>query len=80
MRNVRNHNKRVHPTKYSVPLSAWDECKPTFVNELPYDIDGLAVYTLKINQDDKMGSTADGRNWSSWASSSRKGFKKVPLE
>ena len=26
MRNVRNHKKRVHPTKYSVPLSAWDEC------------------------------------------------------
>ena len=77
LRRIRNHKKREHPTKYSVPIVEWKYCELIILvgeDRLPHDIDGLSIYKMMYDPKEKMRNTGDGRKWSTWGTSSRKGF------
>ena len=70
---IKNHKRRQNPSKIFIPHSTWDICERQYVNQLPFEIDGLKCYILKFVAADRMKSSRDGRSWT-WVTSSRKGF------
>lgn len=63
--------------KHELDISRWDHCEQQQVARLPYDIDGLAMFTLECKRDELMTCTKDGRPWKTWVESSRKGHKGI---
>ena len=55
-------------------MSLWQNVNVSFVEQLPFDIDGLVIYRLTFDPNKRMRSSKDGRPWRTWVSSSRKGF------
>ena len=47
------------------------------MTHLPNDIDGVAVYTLPYDPNNKMTSSKDGRNWGTWVTSKRVNFNGI---
>ena len=68
-----------NPTRIKLGYELWNDCPRIRVDKLPYDIDGLCVFTLSYDANErcKMKSTQDGRTWNTWSSSSRNGFRGI---
>ena len=74
-RKRRAHRKTKDPSRRKCNMSLWQNVNVSFVERLPFDIDGLVIYRLAFNPKQRMHSSKDGKPWKTWVSSSRKGFK-----
>lgn len=69
---LKQNNNRYCNTEFSVERWADSPCE--LVNEIPSYINGLCKYVIECDVKDFMKVTKDGRPWTTWHSSSRKGF------
>ena len=74
-KRIRNHKKRLYPTRLSLPRDHWDDCPGEKVDSLPGDINGKKLYILPFDPSKRMLSSRDGRNWDTWKTSSNKTYK-----
>ena len=73
--NVKRINKmRISSNEFDI--EKWSKCELQSVDKIPYDIDGLKKYKIKLTctKSEVMKYIKDGRPWKRWTSSSRKGF------
>lgn len=62
-----------HPISKLTP-EVWSDVPILEVNQLPHDIDGLKVYQVEYDKENKLASTVDGRAWSNYTTLLRSGF------
>jgi len=65
---------REGPLSSKLNPDVWADIPILEVDHLPYDIDGLKVYQLEYNKENKFASTVDGRTWHKYTTSRRSGF------
>ena len=73
----RAHRRTNNKSRRKSNISMWDSVPIRKVDKLPYDIDGLVAFQLPFDPKERMKSTMDGRSWSTWVTSNRKGFNGV---
>ena len=61
--------------KVYVKQSYWEKTPVKHVKQLPYDIDGRAIFNVPFNPGKRFESSRDGRPWSNLMRSRRSGFK-----
>ena len=61
--------------KVYVKQSYWEKTQVKHVKQLPYDIDGRAIFNVPFNPGKHFESSRDGRPWSNLMRSRRSGFK-----
>ena len=67
---MRNESGKVY-----VKQSYWEKTQVKHVKQLPYDIDGRAIFNVPFNPGKHFESSRDGRPWSNLMRSRRSGFK-----
>lgn len=77
-KNHKYHRRKKEPKRRKTPdVNYWEDFPIQVVDNLPYDINGEAVYLLTFDIASQMKSSSDGQSCQTWVSSSRKGFASV---